>query len=415
MTPDEQQTRTETGAVPAGAPAVAAPGGAEIGLSIPEDALILVTTRNLVLFPGTVLPMTLGRQRSVLAAQTAVRLSRPVGLVLQREAELDAPMPADLHPVGTEANLLRYVTSPDGSHHVICQGERRFRITEFLDGYPFFVARVIRVPESEEQNTEIDARMLHLRNQALEVLQLLPQTPAELVNAVQGVVSAPALADLIASFMDITPAEKQEVLEIFDIQRRLERVSELLSYRLEVLRLSRQIHDRTKETMDERQREFLLREQLKTIQKELGEGEDAKAQEIAELRRKVDEAGMPEEVEAHAKRELARLERMPEQAGEYSMARTYVEWLIELPWKAEDEAPIDIAEARRVLDEDHYGLQKIKRRILEFLAIHKLNPNGRSPILCFVGPPGVGKTSLGQSIARATGTKIRPGQSRRHA
>ena len=382
------------------------PGAPTSGLTIPEDALILITTRNLVLFPGTVLPMTLGRQRSVLAAQTAVRLSRPVGLVLQRDPEMDAPMAADLHTVGTEANLLRYVTSPDGSHHVICQGERRFRITEFLDGYPFFVARVIRVPESEEQSTEIDARMLHLRNQALEVLQLLPQTPAELVNAVQGVVSAPALADLIASFMDIAPAEKQEILETFDIQRRLERVSELLSYRLEVLRLSRQIHDRTKETMDERQREFLLREQLKTIQKELGEGEDAKAQEIAELRRKIEEAKMPEETEAHAKKELARLERMPEQAGEYSMARTYLEWLIELPWAAEDEAPIDIAEARRVLDEDHYGLQKIKRRILEFLAIHKLNPNGRSPILCFVGPPGVGKTSLGQSIARATGRKF---------
>ncbi len=406
MTPDEQQTRTETGGAPPAAPAVVIPGGAEIGPTVPEDALILVTTRNLVLFPGTVLPMTLGRQRSVLAAQTAVRLSRPVGLVLQRDPEMDAPMPADLHTVGTEANLLRYVTSPDGSHHVICQGERRFRITEFLDGYPFFVARGNRVPELQEQNTEIDARMLHLRNQALEVLQLLPQTPAELVNAVQGVVSAPALADLIASFMDIAPAEKQEILEIFDIQRRLERVSELLSYRLEVLRLSRQIHDRTKETMDERQREFLLREQLKTIQKELGEGEDAKAQEIAELRRKVEEAKMPEETEAHAKKELARLERMPEQAGEYSMARTYLEWLIELPWAAEDEAPIDIAEARRVLDEDHYGLQKIKRRILEFLAIHKLNPNGRSPILCFVGPPGVGKTSLGQSIARATGRKF---------
>src|SRR3954471_2688490 len=367
-TPDErqneQQTRTDTAAPPAGAPTAAMPGGAEIGLTIPEDALILITTRNLVLFPGTVLPMTLGRQRSVLAAQTAIRLSRPIGLVLQREAEMDSPMPADLHTVGTEANLLRYVTSPDGTHHVICQGERRFRIVEFLDGYPFFVARVTRVPESEEQNKEIDARMLHLRNQALEVLQLLPQTPAELVNAVQGVGSAPGLADLIASFMDITPAEKQEILETFDINRRLERASELLSYRLEVLRLSRQIHDRTKETMDERQREFLLREQLKTIQKELGEGEDAKAQEIAELRRKVEEAKMPEETEAHAKKELARLERMPEQAGEYSMARTYLEWLIELPWAAEDEAPIDIAEARRVLDEDHYGLQKIKRRIL---------------------------------------------------
>ncbi|MGE3783693.1 MAG: endopeptidase La, partial [Alphaproteobacteria bacterium] len=256
------------------------------------------------------------------------------------------------------------------------------------------------------QNKEIDARMLHLRNQAHAVLQLLPQTPAELVNAVQGVVSAPALADLIASFMDISPPEKQEILETFDVQRRLERVSELLSYRLEVLRLSRQIHDRTKETMDERQREFLLREQLKTIQNELGEGEDAKAQEIAELRRKIEQAKMPEEIEAHAKKELGRLERMPEQAGEYSMARTYLEWLIELPWAAEDEPPIDIAEARRVLDEDHYGLQKVKRRILEFLAIHKLNPNGRSPILCFVGPPGVGKTSLGQSIARATGRKF---------
>ena len=173
-----------------------------------------------------------------------------------------------------------------------------------------------------------------------------------------------------------------------------------------MLRLSRQIHDRTKETIDDRQREFLLREQLKTIQKELGEGDDAKSQEIADLREKIDKAGMPEEVEAHAKKEVARLERMPEAAGEYSMARTYLEWLIELPWKVEDEPPIDIAEARKILDEDHFGLRKIKRRILEFLAIHKLNPNGRSPILCFVGPPGVGKTSLGQSIARATGRKF---------
>ncbi len=382
------------------------PAGMAAITAIPEDALILITTRNLVLFPGTVLPMTLGRQRSIVAAQTAIRLSRPVGLVLQRDPQMDDPLPADLHRVGTEASLLRYLTSPDGSHHTICHGERRFRVVEFLDGYPFFVARVERLAESEEQSPEIDARLLNLRNQALEVLQLLPQSPAELANAVQGVTTAPALADLIASFMDITSAEKQEILETVAIERRLERVSELLAYRIEVLRLSRQISDRTKETMDERQREFLLREQLKTIQKELGEGEDAKSQEIAELRRKVDAAGMPEEVEAHAKRELARLERMPEAAGEYSMARTYLDWLIELPWAAEDEAPIDVAEARRILDEDHYGLPKIKRRILEYLAIHKLNPAGRSPILCFVGPPGVGKTSLGQSIARATARKF---------
>jgi len=406
MDQPQQQTLADVG-VPA-APGAASPAHAvsEAIRPIPEDALIVITTRNLVLFPGTVLPMTMARQRSVIAAQTAIRLNRPVAIVLQRDPTQDDPLPVDLHRVGTEANLLRYVTSPDGAHHLICQGERRVRIVEFLDGYPFFVARIERVGEPEAQSTEVEARLFNLRNQALEVLQLLPQTPAELANAVQGVASAPALADLIASFMDITPSEKQEVLETFAIERRLERVSEFLAHRLEVLRLSRQISDRTKETMDERQREFLLREQLKTIQKELGEGEDAKTVEIADLRKKIDDAGMPDEVESHARKELARLERMPEAAGEYSMARTYLEWLIELPWKAEDEPPIDIAEARRVLDEDHYGLTKIKRRILEYLAIRKLNPAGRCPILCFVGPPGVGKTSLGQSIARATGRRF---------
>src|SRR5437588_8991531 len=405
METNQTELRTADSGVPPIQAGAATTGAFSIE-SLPEDALILISTRNLVLFPGTVMPLTMGRQRSVAAAQAAIRLNRPVGLVLQRDPTHDDPLPVDLHRVGTEANLLRYVTSPDGSHHVICQGERRIRIVEFLDGYPFLVARVERIAEPEESNKEVDARLLNLRNQALEVLQLLPQTPGELVNAVQNVTSAPVLADLIASFMDITPPEKQEILETFDIEKRPDRVSELLAYRLEVLRLSRQISDRTKETMDERQREFLLREQLKTIQNELGEGDDAKSQEIAELRQKIEKAGMPEEIETHAKKELARLERMPEAAGEYSMARTYLEWLIELPWAAEDEAPIDIAEARRILDEDHYGLRKVKRRILEFLAIHKLNPNGRSPILCFIGPPGVGKTSLGQSIARATGRKF---------
>ena len=374
--------------------------------ALPEDALILIPTRNLVLFPGTVLPVTLGRQRSVLAAQTAMRLNRTVGLVLQRDPGIDDPIPLDLHRVGTEGSLLRYVTSPDGTHHAICQGERRFRIRDFLDGYPFLAARVERVTESDETNTDIAARLLNLRNQAMEVLQLLPQTPAELVNAVQSVTSAAALADLIASFMDITPPEKQEILETVELQRRLERISEMLGYRLEVLRLSRQISEQTKGKLDDRQREFLLREQLKTIQKELGEGEDAKAQEIAELTKKITEAKMPSEIEEHAKREVSRLDRMPEASGEYSMARTYLEWLTELPWSVESGKPIDIAEARRILDADHYGLQKIKRRILEYLAIHQLNPGGRSPILCFVGPPGVGKTSLGQSIARATGRKF---------
>jgi ATP-dependent Lon protease len=386
------------------------PGAGEAMLAnipaLPDNALILIPTRNLVLFPGTVLPITLGRQRSVLAAQTAMRLSRTVGLVLQRDPSIDDPIPVDLHRVGTEAGLLRYVTSPDGGHHAICQGEQRFRILDFLEGYPFLAARVERIAETEVTTRDIEARLLNLRNQALEVLQLLPQTPAELVNAVQSVTSAAALADLIASFMDITPSEKQEILETIDIQRRLERVSEMLAYRLEVLRLSRQINEQTKGKIDDRQREFLLREQIRTIQKELGEGEDAKAQEIAELTKKIEEAGMPPEVYEHVKRELGRLERMPEASGEYSMARTYLEWLTELPWSVESGKSVDIAEARKILDADHYGLRKIKRRILEYLAIQQLNPGGRSPILCFVGPPGVGKTSLGQSIARATGRKF---------
>jgi ATP-dependent Lon protease len=353
-----------------------------------------------------VLPITLGRQRSVFAAQAAMRLNRPVGLILQRDPSIDDPIPVDLHRMGTEATLLRYLTSPDGGHHAICQGEQRFRVLDFLDGYPFLAARVERIPEVEATTKDVAARLLNLRNQALEVLQLLPQTPAELVNAVQSVTSATALADLIASFMDITPTEKQEVLETVDIERRLERVSELLAYRIEVLRLSRQISEQTKGKIDDRQREFLLREQMRTIQKELGEGEDAKAQEIAELTKKIAEAKMPPEVEEHTKRELARLDRMPEASGEYSMARTYLEWLTELPWLVESGKAIDIAEARAILNADHYGLQKIKRRILEYLAIHQLNPGGRSPILCFVGPPGVGKTSLGQSIARATRRKF---------
>jgi ATP-dependent Lon protease len=392
------------------APGTPPPGAIETALAgiqaLPEDTLILIPTRNLVLFPGTVLPITLGRQRTIAAAQAAIRLSRPVGLVLQRDPATDDPIPVDLHRMGTEATLLRYVTSPDGTHHAICQGERRVRILDFVEGYPFLAARVERVPEVESTSKDIAARLLNLRNQAIEVLELLPQVPTELVNAVQSVTSAPALADLIGSFMDITSAEKQEILETIDVEHRLDRVSAMLAYRIEVLRLSRQISEQTKGKIDDRQREFLLREQIKTIQKELGEGEDAKAQEIAELAKKIAEAKMPSEVEEHAKRELARLERMPEAAGEYSMARTYLEWLLELPWSVESGSPIDIAEARRILDADHYGLTKVKRRILEYLSIQKLNPGGRSPILCFVGPPGVGKTSLGQSIARATGRKF---------
>jgi ATP-dependent Lon protease len=373
--------------------------------AIPEDALILLPVRNVVMFPGLILPIMIDRARSRAAAQEAARSQRPVGILLQKKPDTEEPGPDDLHWVGTTANVLRYVTAPDDSHHLICQGEQRFRVLQFLDGYPFPVARIQRIEQEAAAGTDIEARAHNLKQRAIEVVRLLPQVPEEMVNALQGVKGAAQLADFIAGLMDIGAQEKQALLETFDLRTRLDKLLELLSHRLEVLRLSREIDERTKESIDDKGRKHLLREQLHTIQKELGEGDESTA-EIAELDKAITEAGMPEEVEKQARKELKRLERMPEGAGEHSMVRTYLEWLIELPWKAESESTIDIAQARKILDDDHYGLDKIKRRILEYLAVRKLNPSGKSPILCFVGPPGVGKTSLGQSIAKATGRKF---------
>ena len=372
---------------------------------LPQDVLIIIPVRNLVLFPGMVVPVTIGRESSVAAAQEAVRRDSQLGILLQRDPDTASPNQDELYPVGTVASVLRYVTTPSGAHHIVCQGEQRFRITEFIEGYPFLAARVERYNEEEENGIEIEGRMVQLKQRAGEILQMLPQIPAELASTIQNISSASLLADLIAGLIDIKPEEKQDLLETFDLKTRLDRVLSMLSYRIEVMRVSQDIDQQTKERLEDRHREILLREQLKTIQKQLGEAEDAAA-DTAELAEKIAKANMPEEVDTHVKKELKRLERMPEAAAEYSMLRNYLEWMSELPWSNSTEDRIDIAEARRMLDEDHYGLQKIKRRILEYLAVHKLNPQGKSPILCFVGPPGVGKTSLGQSIAKATGRKF---------
>jgi ATP-dependent Lon protease len=373
---------------------------------LPPDALIIVPVRNTVLFPGVVFPITLGRAKSVAAAQQAVRDQRQVGILLQREASIDDPSAIDMHRMGTLANILRFVTAPDGTHHLVCQGEQRFQIVEYLSGWPFLVARVLRIPEPESRTSEIEARFVNLKAQAVEAIELLPQVPGDLLAAIQSIETPPALADLSAAYMDIKPDEKQEILETVDITARMDRVSRLLAHRIEVLRLSQEIGKQTKASLDERQREVLLREQMAAIQKQLGEGEEGKAAEIAELDKAITKAGMPKDVEDQARKELRRLQRMPEAAGEYGMVRTYLDWLIELPWALPEEKPIDIAEARKILDEDHYGLDKIKKRIIEYLAVRKLNPQGKAPILCFVGPPGVGKTSLGQSIARAMDRKF---------
>ena len=301
--------------------------------------------------------------------------------------------------------MVRYVTGPDGTHHLVCQGESRFRVRELVRDTPFLAAHIETIREDNITGPEIDARLDFLKQRAVEALSLLPQVPTELARTIQAMESPGQLADLIVSFMDVKPADKQEMLETVDLTERLDKVVKLLAHRLQVLKITRDITEQTQAALGERQREAVLREQLHQLQKELGETESADS-ELAELEKAISAAGMPAEVEEHARKELKRLQRMNEASPEYGMVRTYLDSFVALPWSKADVEDIDIERARRVLDEDHYGLEKVKRRILEYLAVRKLNPQGRSPILCFVGPPGVGKTSLGQSIARALGLKF---------
>jgi ATP-dependent Lon protease len=371
----------------------------------PPDAMIVLPVRQTVLFPGMVLPLAIGRKSSIAAAQEAVRSERMLGVVLQTNPAVEEPTPEQLHAVGTVAQVLRYVTAPDGTHHVVVQGVRRFRAVEYLPGFPFLVARIEELGLAEVMTPEIEARLRLVRSRARETMELLPNVPAEVAATIDALDSPSALADFVAGILDAKPAEKQDVLETIDIKERLDKVLALLAQRIEVLKISKQIGEQTQQSLSSQQREHILREQLRHIQKELGEGDD-KSVEIAELRDAIEKAGMAKEAEDQAKKELKRLERMPDASPEYGMIRSYLDWLIGLPWSKLDPDNIDIADARRILDEDHYGLPKIKRRILEYLAVRKLNPDGRSPILCFVGPPGVGKTSLGQSIAKATGRKF---------
>ena len=372
---------------------------------LPADAMIVVPVRDLVLFPEMVFPLSVGRPSSIAAIQQAVREQRQIVLLLQREPTREELTPADLHQTGTIANILRYVTTPDGNHHIVCQGVQRFRVTDFVDGYPFMLARGLHLTEPTASGPEIEARFLVLQGQVREVLDLLPQVPQELRQTVENTTAAGTLADLAASYLDSKPAEKQEVLDAIDLVPRLDRVTSLLAKRLEVLRISSEIGQRTKSSLDARQREIVLREQMAAIQRELGEDDSGK-QAIADLERAIIEAKMPPEAETAARKELRRLQRTPEASAEHGMIRTYLDTLVELPWALPETKPIDIAEARRVLDADHFGLEKIKKRIVEYLAVRKLAPEGKAPILCFSGPPGVGKTSLGQSIARAMGRKF---------
>lgn len=375
----------------------------EPGRQIPEDVILILPVRNVVTFPGAVSQVALGREMSVAVVEEAVKGNRKLGILLQRDESVDQPGPRDLYRIGTIVSIVRYLTAPNGTHHLICQGEERFRVQDFLPGLPFLAARFDRLHDYRDDGVEVEARANSLKQKAAEAISLLPQAPRGLPAAVQSVDSPGGLADLVASFLDIKPAELQDILAAADVRHRLDLVLEYLSHRIEVMRIEREIDVQTKEKMSEQQRKYLLREQLKTIRQELGEEGGA---DLAELEQAIEEAGLAPEAEEQARKELRRLADMPESSTEHSMIRTYLDWLVSLPWSKLDDENIDIARAREILDEDHFGLDRIKRRILEFLAVRKLNPEGRSPILCFVGPPGVGKTSLGQSIARALGLKF---------
>ena len=370
--------------------------------TLPAGVIALVPMRNVVLFPHALMPIAVGRTKSVAAVMHALKSGSALGIVLQKDAQVDDPGREALCDVGTVAKVLQHVQASEQMHHVICQGTQRFRIEALVEGHPFLAARVTLIEEPTAVSTEAEAMAMRLRERALEILSLLPGVPAEMAHALQAARAPSHLADIVAGLLDAELVEKQSLLETTGTEDRLSKVLAILTRRIEVLRLSQEIGERTKEQLDDRQRKFLLREQLRTIQKELGE-EGEHDEDIASLAALIDKAGMSTEVEAHTRKELARLQRMSDATGEYSMLRTYLEWMTELPWATPPEGPIDLDAARAVLDADHHGLVKVKQRIVETLAVQKLNPQGRAPILCFVGPPGVGKTSLGQSIARALG------------
>jgi len=372
--------------------------------SFPADVLLVVPVRNVVMFPGAVTQVALARDISMRAVQETVQHGHKLGIVLQKDPGVDDPKPEDLYRIGTTVTVIRYIKAPNGVHHLICQGEQRFRTLDYLSGLPFLAARFDLIPDQSAHDAETEARAALLKHKAIEAIELLPQVPPELGSALENIESPGALADMVGGLIDIKPAEKQAILEALKVRDRLDRVLEFLTHRVEVLKLSREIGEQTQGKLNERQREYVLREQLKTIKKELGE--DDTQGELDELKQAIIDAKMPEDVTKQANKELRRLEGMPEASTEHSMVRTYLDWLVSLPWSKSDTENIDIAKAREILDADHYGLAKVKRRILEYLAVRKLNASGRSPILCFVGPPGVGKTSLGQSIARALGLKF---------
>ncbi len=377
------------------------------GTELP-GVLAVLPLRDTVLFPQSILPLAAGRPASLKLIEDALRGNRTIGVVTQRDASAEEPQEADLYRIGTVATIHKVVKQPDGTLRLVVQGLKRFRIVELVQTRPYLQARVEGVDEIAAPAGELETEAL-VRNAATlfrQIVELSPLLPDELAGAVQNVSEPDRLADVIgASLPTLSTQAKQELLETIDTKARLQRLVAALTKEVEVLALGSKIQSQVESEMGKGQREYYLREQLKAIQKELGQTDD-RTRELDELREKIDAAGMTEEAKKEALRELDRLGKMPPAAAEYTVARTYLDWLIGLPWNKETTDRVDLGAARAILDEDHWGLEKVKERILEYLAVKSIRPAGKDPILCFVGPPGVGKTSLGRSIARALGRKF---------
>ncbi|MBI4242121.1 MAG: endopeptidase La [Candidatus Rokubacteria bacterium] len=379
----------------------------DTGIILP-DVLSILPLRDTVLLPQAVLPLAVGRPASVRLVDRAVVESPLIAVVTQRDPSIEEPTPADLFSVGTATVIHKMLKQPDGTLRLVVQGLARVRLGEIVQAQPFLRARVTPVAEAEPAVGDLEAEALTRNAVALfqKIVSLSPLIPDELASVAANLSDPGRLADVIAAALPaLTTQVKQELLETADVKLRLQKLVTTLAKEVEVLELGSKIQSEVQSEMSKSQREYYLREQMKAIQKELGET-DERTQEIAELRQKIEAVGMPEEARKEALRELDRLAKMPPAAAEYTVTRTYLDWLVALPWQTETTDQVEIAAARQVLDEDHWGLEKVKERILEYLAVKKIRPGGKDPILCFVGPPGVGKTSLGKSIARALGRKF---------
>jgi ATP-dependent Lon protease len=369
------------------------------------DELPVLALRGVVIFPSAIVPLLISRGSSLKVVEQALAGDRMVAVLAQRNPEEEEPQPAGLYGRGAASRILKMLRYPDGSVRILVQGLRRIETEEYTQHTPFFRARVRHLTDISEPSKNLDALQAHMVNQFAKFVSMVPFLPDELQVVVMNIKDAGKVTDLVASNLNISLEEKQELLSTLEVRVRLERLSTILNREIELLELGQKIQSQVQSELSKNQKEFFLRQQMRAIQKELGEG-DARSAELDDLRKKLDDGELPGEARKAAEAELERLRIIPPESAEHTVVRTYLEWLVNLPWNVSTEDNLNIPHARQILDEDHYDLEKIKDRILEYLAVRQLKRDSKGPILCFVGPPGTGKTSLGRSIARAMGRKF---------